>query len=362
MKNIYICSSVLLLFLAPFPVLSQNVLTGKITDNSNHSALDGAYIYIPDLELAAMTDANGKYTIKNIPNGTYLALASFSGYASQAKEVSIKETAIADFVLDRSSIELKQVIVTGVSSATEQQSNPIPVSIVSQKDMLQNSSTNIIDAISISPGVSQMTLGPNISKPFIRGLGYNRVVTVNDGVRQEGQQWFDEFGIEVDEFSVNKVEILKGPASLSYGSDAMAGVINMIAAPPLPEGQIKGNILVNYQTNNGLFAESFNLAGNKNDFIWDIRYSNKMAHCYQNKYDGYVANSAYSESDGKAQLGINRKWGYSHIILSSFDLKIGIIEGARDSATGKFLQHFLIPGPDDSLGIAPEEGFKKYNY
>lgn len=360
MKNNYLYSSLLLFFLAPICVLSQNVLTGKITGNTSHSALEGAYIYIPDLKLGAITDADGKYTIKNIPNGTYLALASFSGHASQAKEVSIKETGTANFVLKVSGTELEEVIVTDVSSATEQRSNPIPVSIVSQKDMLQNSATNIIDAISISPGVNQMTLGASISKPCIRGLGYNRVVSINDGVRQEGQQWFDEFGEEIDEFSVDKVEILKGPASLSYGSDAMAGVINMLAAPPLPEGKIKGNILANYQTNNGLIAGSVNLAGNEKGFIWDVRYSNKMAHDYKNKYDGYVVNSGYSESNIKALMGINRRWGYSHLTLSSFNMRLGIVEGIRDR-TGRFLQHFLIDGHQDSLGLAPDRSLTKYN-
>jgi iron complex outermembrane receptor protein len=141
----------------------------------------------------------------------------------------------------------------------------------------------------------------------------------------------------------------------------MAGVINMLAAPPLPEGQIKGNILANYQTNNGLIAESFDLAGNKKDFIWDLRYSNKMAHDYKNKYDGYVTNSAYSESNIKALLGINRKWGYSHLTLSSYDLRMGIIEGARDSATGEFTKHFQGAGQTDSIDIAPAGDFKKYN-
>ena len=74
-------------------------------------------------------------------------------------------------------------------------------------------------------------MGPAISKPVIRGLGYNCVVMVNDGVRQEGQQFGDEFGIEIDPYTIDKVEILRGPASLSYGSDAMAGVINMLDAP-----------------------------------------------------------------------------------------------------------------------------------
>ncbi len=340
---------------------SQNSLTGKITSAKDSSALVGVTVYIPDLKLGAATDANGNYTIQNIPKGTFLAVVSYVGYASQTKEISVNETATINFVLEESGTSMNEVIVTGVSSATEQRNNPIPVSIVNQKDFSQNASTNIIDAIAIAPGVSQMTLGPNISKPFIRGLGYNRVVTVNDGVRQEGQQWFDEFGIEVDEYSVNKVEILKGPASLSYGSDAMAGVINMLAAPPLPEGQVKGNILANYQSNNGLIGSSVNIAGNIKGFIWDVRYTNKMAHDYQNKYDGYVVNSAYTENNAKALIGINRKWGFSHLTLSSYDLKMGIIEGARDSATGKQLQHFPVPGPGDSMGIAPSDQFKKYN-
>jgi iron complex outermembrane receptor protein len=340
---------------------AQNSLSGTVTDSITKKPIHEVSVYIPDLKLEATTDADGKYILKNVPNGTWLVVASLTGYTSQTKEINIKQSATADFALEQSSTELKEVVVTGVSSATEKQSDPVPVDVVEQKDILENSSTGIIDAISISPGVSQMTHGPGISKPFIRGLGYNRVVVVNDGVRQEGQQWFDEFGVEVDEFSVDKVEILKGPASLSYGSDAMAGVINMIAAPPLPEGKIKGTVLANYQTNNGLYAESFNLAGNSKGLIWDVRYSNKMAHDYQNKYDGYVCNSAYSESNAKALIGINRKWGFSHLIFSSFQLNMGIIEGARDSATGKFLQHFPVANNGDSLGIAPESSFKKYN-
>ncbi len=318
-------------------------------------------MYIPDLKIGAVSKEDGTYEIKNIPVGTFLLEVSYIGYASQSKEVSVKGEQKIDFALDASGMEFQEVVITGVSSATEQHNNPIPVNVVSQKDILQNGSTNIVDALAISPGVSQMTLGPNISKPFIRGLGYNRVITVNDGIRQEGQQWFDEFGEEIDEFSVYKAEILKGPASLSYGSDAMAGVINLLPFPTLADGQVKGNILTNYQTNNGLIAGSFNLAGNSKGFVWDLRYSNKMAHCYQNQYDGYVANSGYSESNMRAMLGINSKWGYSHLIVSSFDMKLGIIEGARDSATGKFLQHYLTPANEDSMGLAPESGFTKYN-
>ncbi len=362
MKNIKNYSLTLLFVLLAGLGFAQNELSGKITDSKNQFPLIGVTVYIPDLKLSATTDTAGNYYIKNIPSkNSFLVVVSLVGYASQTKEIEIKDSDKANFALEESGNSLKEVIVTGVSAATEQKTNPVPTSIISQKDMLQNSATNIIDAIAIAPGVSQITLGPNISKPIIRGLGYNRVVTINDGIRQEGQQWFDEFGIEIDEYSINKVEILKGPASLSYGSDAMAGVINMIAAPPLPEGQIKGNILANYQSNNGLFGESFNLAGNQKGIFWDVRYTNKMAHDYQNKYDGYVANSSYSESDAKGTIGINGGWGYSSITVSSFDLKMGIIEGARDSATGKFTKHNQGADQTDSIAIAPSSDFKKYN-
>src|SRR5205085_10157474 len=153
-----------------------------------------------------------------------------------------------------------------------------------------------------------------------------------------------------------------GTSSLSYGSDAMAGVINFLAPAPLPEGTVKGSILANYQTNNGLYAGSFNLAGNQKGFIWDLQYTNKMAHNYKNKYDGYVWNSGYGENDFKAILGLNKKWGYSHLRLSLFDLKLGIIEGARDETTGAFTSHYLDSNDEDSLGLTPSGKDKKYNY
>ena len=94
---------------------------------------------------------------------------------------------------------------------------------------------------------------------MIRGMGYNRVVTVHDGVRQEGQQWGDEHGIEVDEYSIQKVEVLKGPASLFYRSDAMAGVVHLITNSPVEKGTISGNILGSYNANNGLYGTNPNL-------------------------------------------------------------------------------------------------------
>ena len=143
----------------------------------------------------------------------------------------------------------------------------------------------MIDALSAQPGVSQITTGGGISKPVIRGLGFNRVVVVNDGVRQEGNQWGNEHGIEVDPQSVSSVEVIKGPASLMYGSDAMAGVILFRGDPVAGQNTVKADAGTEYQTNNGLFGYTANVRGNQNGFVWNARWSDKMAHAYKNPID-----------------------------------------------------------------------------
>ncbi len=235
-------------------------------------------------------------------------------------------------------LNLNEVTVTGVTGDTKLKHATAPVSIVTPQILKATASTNIIDAIAHQPGVSQLTTGGSISKPIIRGLGYNRVVVMSEGVRQEGQQWGDEHGVEVDGSSVGSVEILKGPASLMYGSDAMAGVVILHALPTLAEGELKGNISTEYQTNNGLFNYSLQMAGNQKGFVWDARYSDKMAHAYKNKYDGYVPGSQFRERAGRLMLGLNKGWGHSRLTWTAYHLTPGIVEGERDAETGE-LEH-----------------------
>ena len=234
-------------------------------------------------------------------------------------------------------LQLNELTVTGVTGDTKLKHATAPVSIVTPQILRSTASTNIIDAIAHQPGVSQLTTGGSISKPIIRGLGYNRVVVMSEGVRQEGQQWGDEHGVEVDGSSVGSVEILKGPASLMYGSDAMAGVVILHAQPTLADGEMRANISSEYQTNNGLFGYNLSMAGNQNGFVWDARYSDKMAHAYKNKYDGYVPGSQFRERAGRLMLGLNKSWGHSRLTWTTYHLTPGIIEGERDEVTGELI-------------------------
>ena len=318
------------------PVLGTASLSGQIADAKTGKPLAGATVLIPDLKLGLAADANGRYNFKNLPSGTFLVEIKFEGYKSIAKNILVKDVATEDFKLEESATEISEVVITGSSKATQIKRNPVPILSINKEYLVTNLSTNIIDAIAKVPGVRAVTTGPNVSKPIIRGLGFNRILTLYDGVRQEGQQWGDEHGIEVDPYSIDKVEVIKGPASLSYGSDALAGVVNLIPTQAAPEGKMIGDVTAEYQSNNKYIGGSAMLGATKNGFEWMARVTHKQATNYQNKYDGRVFGTAFNETDMNASVGIHRKWGYSHLNFVLYNNQQEIPDGSRDSATRRF--------------------------
>lgn len=331
---------------------ARTSFSGTVLQSSSQKPLDGASIYISDVRAGVSTNSQGQFQMKNIPAGRHLVEISYVGYSTISEYIDMRGEVEKVFLLKPEVAERNAVVITGVSSATQAKRIPTPITIVRKQELLRNISVNIVDAISRQPGVSQLSTGPAISKPIIRGLGYNRVVILNDGVRQEGQQWGDEHGLEIDEYSVNKIEILKGPASLIYGSDAMAGVINIITNTPVPEGTVTGNIISNYQTNNRLRGIGGNIAGNNNGFNWSGYGSLKAAGDYRNKYDGRVFNSKFKEKNFGGYIGYNGTWGYSHLLVSDFNQHLGIIEGARNDQGG-FIK--MLPGGVE--GVPSENDF-----
>src|SRR5450755_2279180 len=333
-------------------------LSGIVLDSATGKGIAGASVYIADLKLGALANESGNYRFANLPTGSYLVEAHAIGHSTQIKNVTVSVGAVQDFSLSLQYTEESPVVVTGLSKATQIKRSPVPIVTMNHAAIVGNLSTNIIDAIAKLPGVTQLTTGPNVSKPFIRGLGFNRILTLYDGVRQEGQQWGDEHGIEVDQNTVDKVEIVKGPASLIYGSDAVAGVVNLLPPNPPAEGKTIGDISSEYQTNNGLIAGSAMLAGNKKSFTWMGRASYKTATNYQNSIDGRVYNTGFRELDFSGSADINRSWGYSHLGVSTFNDLQEIPDGSRDSATRKFTKQIT---EDDTIRpIVSDEELKSY--
>lgn len=329
----------------------QGSLSGKITDAASGRPLAGASLYFADLRQGTIADSAGVYKFNSLPRGNYILDITYQGFASRAITVSIKGATEQDITLSTTVAENENVTVTGVSKATSIRTTPTPVSVVRKTELYRSSSSNIIEALTRKSGVSAITTGPAIAKPVVRGLGYTRVVTLNDGMRQEGQQWGDEHGIEIDEYSVQRAEILRGAASLMYGSDAIGGVLNIQSYIPVPDNTIRGNFTSVYNSNNGLWGNHADIAGKIKGFSFSAYGSNKTAGDYSNQYDGKVLNSRFKETDYGATVGINRSWGYSHLIFSNFSQHLGIIEGDRDS-TGKFV---LYPGTSQEHTATTDE-------
>lgn len=327
----------------------NSVIQGRIM--ADNEPLAYATVGIVGTRLGTTANDRGYYEIKNVPPGTAEISASFLGYATKKTTITLLPgtTTTLNFTLQESTSKLNEIVVTGVTRATEVKKSPIPIATISKKEIDINVNSNIIDAIVKGvPGVSATSTGPNISKPFIRGLGYNRVLNMYDGIRQEGQQWGDEHGTEVDQYGIERAEVVKGPASLTYGSDALAGVINMIPAVPKGvDGVPKGDFLVDYQGNNGMLATSLGASYAKNSWRYYLRGSQKRAHDYQNKVDGYVYGTGFREYNLSGTVRVDKSWGYSQLSATMYNNQQEIPDGSRDSLSRQFTYPLYDDARDD---------------
>jgi len=319
-------------------IYGQNMLSGHVTDKETGEALPGATLFLPDLKIGTSTDKDGFYKLHNLPKSSLVIQVSYMGYKAEVVIIDLSKVQSRDFQLNPSAIEAKEVVVTGNALSSDNDRSSYSITPINKEKLLTLPSTNLINSISTVPGVSEITTGGEISKPVIRGLGYNRIVTLNEGVRQEGNQWGDEHGIEIDQFSADRIEILKGPASLFYGSDAMGGVINILEQTPAKLGSINGEWVSQFSTNDRLFSNSAMVEGNQNGWIWRARVTYKTAASYHTPTE-WVYNSGFNEKNFSLMAGLVKKWGYSHLHFSSFNTKIGMIDGTRDSTTNQFIDY-----------------------
>lgn len=323
-------------------------LTGRVLDGAKGVAY--AAVGVPTQAIGAVADSSGRFTLSGIEPGSQKITISALGYQKLTRSLTLQPGQTATLTVRLTSQEkaLEEVVVTGVSRSTKALQAPLPTSVLSRREISLQPNGNAVDAaVRGVAGVSAVTTGPNISKPFIRGLGYNRVLTLYDGIRQESQQWGDEHGIEVDPYGIGRIEVVKGPASLSYGSDALAGVVNFI--PHLPrgaDGVLVGDLTTEYQSNNGMAATSLGLGYRKQGWLLSARATGKAAHDYRNRADGYVYNTGYRESVYSLTLRRERPNGFSQISGNLYDNLQEIPDGSRDSLSRRFTRQVLDAGDD----------------
>lgn len=355
--NMKFCYSFICCLILAGTTYAQNItITGIVKDKDSRQPVGYGSVSLLNVKPAngSKIDGNGRFKL-SIPSNASAPLVVISSIGFQSDTLKIIASKLFyEVALNTADGKLNEVVVTGVSRKTLARENPIPVISVSAKKIEQATESNIIDALVKNvPGLNAVKTGPNISKPFIRGLGYNRVLSLYDGIRQEGQQWGDEHGIEVDAYNIERAEVVKGPSSLIYGSDALAGVVGLMPFMPTDQDKkIHGKYFSEYQSNNGLIGNGLRLSYATDHWSYALRGSYRIARNYTNAIDGRVYNSGFRETNASGSVKYSTDKGYSSFNLTLYDNLQGIPDGSRDSLSRKFTQQ-IYEGDNDDITKRP---------
>ena len=219
-------------------------------------------------------------------------------------------------------VSLQEVVVSTPFNESIQ-NNVIAVEKVNLIDLGFLKSQSISKALYNVPGVSFISTGPGIQKPTIRGLSGNRVVTVYQGIRFENMQWGDEHGLEIHTSGISSIEVIKGPMSVLYGSDAIGGVLYISPEQYLTENGLKVNIESLYNSNYSGINSSVGLNTKINKFSLLARASIIDAGDYENA-DGTIENTWNEMADFKFGVGFNSKGFESDLRFNFSATKLGI--------------------------------------
>lgn len=314
---------------------AQNTITGKVTDTKNNPLI-GVVVYATEAHKSVKTDVNGVYTLTELPNGEETLVFSYIGFAAQNKKISkIQNTQTLDIVLDELSFQMDEVIVSTPFSKLQSQ-NVMKVDRESVKSMQQKGSTTLIEGLATIPGVSQVSTGTSIGKPVIRGLSGNRVLVYSQGIRLENQQFGDEHGLGLNDAGVENVEVIKGPASLLYGSDALGGVLFFNPEKFALANTFEGDFGQRMFSNTLGSSTTLGLKASTDNWKYLIRGAYNTQSDYKIPDGDRVTNTRFQEMDFKAGIGYSNS-KFSTVLRYNYNnLDLGIPEdGIADQTTAK---------------------------
>lgn len=322
---------VLLLCGAALPAWAQPACTltisGRVADHESRAALPGATLVVLETQQATQSDVDGHYHLQ-LCAGTYHVQVSFVGYAPETTELRLTSSIVRDIRLHPNAVLLRSAVVRGerVAAPTTQ-----ATATLSGQELARTRGQALGEALQRISGVTAIQTGPGIFKPMIHGLHSNRVTILNNGVRQEGQQWGVEHGPEIDPFIASRLTVVKGAASVRYGSDAIGGVV-LVEPKPLPDSAgIGGELNLVGMSNNGLGAASGTLEGNLRKLpalSWRAQGTFRKAGTMRAP-GYYLKNSGFEEHNVAGALGWRKGTYGIEAFYSQFNTRIGILPAAH---------------------------------
>ena len=304
---------------------SQNKIAGNII-NEDNEPMTGATIFISDLKIGAVSDKNGAYQLNNLPNGKIRIQFSFIGYANQIATLELKGTdAEINIILIRTAVEADEVVISGFNNST-QHSNAVKIDVLKLDPHTIKTTPTFSEVLTQVPGVEMISKGSGVSKPVIRGLSMNDILILNNGVRFENYQYSDHHPIGIDEFGIENVEIIKGPASLLYGSDAIGGVINFIKEKPAPVGTVIGDYNMQLFSNSLGMTNNLGIKGSTKNFHASFRIGNKTNADYLQGGGEFVPNTRFRGTTVLLNAGFTNHRMALNLFYDYGTHKIGLAE------------------------------------
>jgi iron complex outermembrane receptor protein len=320
-RKIMLCIVVLLCGI----INAQNTIKGKITGEDNQPLI-GATVFVAESNSSALSDDNGNYSLTGLRNGKNRVQYSFLGYASNIETVVLTGTTVTvNVTLHQTTIETEAIVVTGGFNATQHQ-NAVKIDVLKLNAHNNIPSANFTELLTKMPGVDMISKGSGVSKPVIRGLSMNDILVLNNGVRFENYQYSSHHPLGIDEFGIESVEVVKGPASLLYGSDAIGGVINFIKEKPAAPQTLLGDYNLQLFSNTLGMNNNLGIKGASKKVFGGIRLGQKTHADFIQGGGDYAPNSRFNEYSVKANAGINANVGTFKLYYDHNQQKLGLVE------------------------------------
>jgi len=329
----------LIFILFSFHLFGQT-FKGEVIDIQTNKAVPFSTIYFKELETGTIADSTGAFFIEHFnQNEIHLLITAF-GYEKKDTIVSLHENAVLKIYLSPSHLDLEEVTITASTGKLEGD-NVVSIEKRKLEELYQNAPLSLAEAISNIPGVDQNTTGAGIGKPIIRGLSGNRIVTYAQEIRVENQQWGSEHGLGIGSIGIEGVEVIKGPASLLYGSDALGGVLYFIDERYANHNTVEVKAKTSFQSNTMGSINQVGFKIHKKRLKFNLFGAYTSHADYQTPSFKNVYNTRFDEKSIKAAIGYNRKNWISNIRYSFLENNFGIVE---DSIyTRSFDRNFILP-------------------
>lgn len=326
-------SAIIIVVCIPILGVAQGLCTttfsGHVVDNDGKPLIGATVVLMPG-QLGTASDKDGYFHLAGLCAGAYTVTVHYLGYHTKRFEIMLRENVVQKISLDIAIETLKEVVVEAEQTHVENAQN---FSELSGKDLAATAGKTLGEALKEIPGVSTLQAGPGIFKPVIHGVHSLRILTLNHGIRQEGQQWGAEHAPEIDPFIASNIIVIKDASSLKYGADALGGVV-IVNPPPLPESPgIGGAFNMIGQSNGRSGTFSGMVEGGVSGMPgwgWRLQGTAKRAGDFHTP-DYSLTNTGVKELNFSAATGYHKEDMGFDLFFSHFTTELGILKGTSIS-------------------------------